>query len=685
MVSSLHIPQTADEYDQATRYNPIYDILGKPSPAAYSSVNEHATTAFSSLAHMRTSAISMFTSKINGAVPFLYLDRASAIEPIPTEEEKAVTETVFDFNQLTSSFQGNRFYDRAHDHATTLFRTCLGTYPVDTDNLGINAGRIGEMLNLMLSPTPLDFATAGALDRCPEGSSSNPFVVMTTEFVDPHLDLVYDIDGKTWEFDAELHAVASRYTHLREIWDIFQSRSGIATKSHFILIAALRLAALLEALEPLSIREPDDDHDSDASVFDVRGYLLAVINAAWPFIRLYAFLRNLVPDSSGIRTIAFNQVPHIDSSNTVVWVHGSEYRDRVNVVTDGSLKHLIIKSIIEGSRKLDTSLEPKGATGKRFSEFANNEATISVFLTCISFPDFWFCGNAMEKAKELKTFIALSTNAPGGFVRPSLISRNNGLKSGIDSMLERIGIDQVTQLFSNLRTEDIEKTTMEIEAIQGMDEFGVTDDHAVEHLGTSALGVSSANLYDLQYPAKSSWILRRRKKVIGKIVVANGKFSFKKGGKGAIGLLTVFEIVKGVQVMGNGVSVDFNSKQHDSTAIVNACLSNVFGWEAAIFVLEHMLLGSVSVSEGCTTPGYLTQATASPNGVRITSFLHPVVTEKLAFYKGIDDGSYYFDTKTVVRRQKVEIDGDVATLASAEDGKVVYEGTAKSIGRKYLA
>lgn len=673
-----HIPQTYVEYDQASHYNPVYDSLGRPSAGIYSSENQHASTAFQTLARLRTVALSKILQESPKLklLPFLMLDRLSALSSPLTDEEHTAENDVFKFSTLNTPFSGNEFYDQARNDGVVHFRTCLGTYPVVSDSLGVKAGRIGQLLDTMLSPTPLDFATAGAFDRCAGDSTSSDLVAMTTEYVDPDLDLIYDIEGNTWEFDAELHAVASRYTYLREIWNISHSRSGMASKAHLLLFAALRLAALLNALEPLSI----SGGDVDPSIFNVRGYLLAVANAALPLIRMFALLRRLIPPG-GSKT-AFSAVPHIGDSNMVVWVLTRDHVDRVMLVTDGeNLKHLLIKAIIEGSTQLDTSLEPKAANGKRFSEFANNEVNIRIFLSNLHRIDD---PSSSPNAKQIQALTALSLNTPQSAVRPSLLGRNNGLKSGIDLMLQDSSTERIAGLIGQLRGVELERVVEDVKAIEAMDEFGVTDDHAVQHLGKSALEVSAGELYELQYPIKSSCTLRRRRKVVGKLVVVDGKFTFKKGGVGAIGLLTVFETVRGVGVMGNGVAVDFRAPRHDPAAVANACLSNVFGWEAAVFVLEHILLGGIAVLEG-RTPSYLIQAKTSPDGVGITSFLHPVVTEKLAFYKATDGDSFFFDTKTILGRQKLEIDGNVGTLSPVVEETVTYRPVAQSIGRKYLA
>lgn len=667
---------TCRNYEECAQYDQRYDELGTASNHNYSSDNKQASASFRKLAALRNVALrhSLHEYPDFKRIAFEHLDRLVAVNPL-LAIEKDMDGELPDFVPVTIDIESNEFYAEAC-RGRTMFRTCLGSSPVSNESSGIQSGRIGEILDAMLSVTPLDFAVAGMHDRDAAGKASDA-IVMTTEYIDPELDLVYDYDGNSWAFDGELHCVISQYNCWREIREIMMSRNGRVNKTHVLMFAAMRLATMLNAIEPLSVK------DIEGHKCNVRGYLLAVLNGALPYIRMFKVLLSLIPP--GGEYMSMSEVPPLNGiSGLSIWVQSREYANTITVTTDGSnLKHLIIKAIIEGSKKLDTSRETRDELDRGFSMYGNNYLLINLFLSRIYAPDVTLTAKAYTELMKTKAFIALSLNSKHGLVRESLVLRNNGLKIGLDLLLLEGGFENLVKLIANVRGADRAKAHDDVKNILAMDEFGVSSDYEVDHLGDAALDVQVGDLYELQYPTASSITLRRRRRAVGKLWVSDGKFVFKKAGMGRLGLLTIFQSIKGLQVLGNGVSVDFRTTPPDATAIVNACLSNVFGFQAAVFVLEHILLGSVTITEG-SAPGYLRQANVSAEGMRMTSFLHPVVTGRLAFYKSKADGAVYFDTKTTLGKQKVKASDQVALLENVEDKQIEYEKVAVSVGRKYL-
>lgn len=666
---------TCTEHENVARYDERLNELERPSPTSYSFDNREAVVAFRQLARLRNLVFRQ-TMRSFPLKADLYdmVDKFAVACPEMTEGDVKLNSTLMDFNELICDLERSPFYNEAR-RGRRRFRTSLGTYPVSNVKLGVHDGVIGELLDKMFSITPLDYALAG-MEDCSDEKDFNEegVVVMTTEFMDPQLDLVYDINGYAWEFDAELHGVRSEYNYWREIRERMMARNGRVNKAHLILFAAERLSSVLEAIRPLSAGY------SMGVEYNIRGYLLAVLNGASELIKTFKLLLSLV--DTGGNAMAFDAVTDIG-----IAVECRESGHRISVTTDEtSLSQLIIKAILEGSTRLDTSKQLEEVP---FSEYGNNQLLIELFLTIVHSMGEGPASKKEDGLKYVKSLLALSLNTQYGHFREALVARNNGLKQGIDVFLEEGTFEVVCKIVQRLRGSEKDRTTSDIKKILDMEAFGACCDIDEMTWPDEVSDASDGKLYTLKTPAYSSIALKRRGRVVGELSVVDEKFEFHKCEDTSFGLMPIFQGMEGVdaqdftQVMSFGASVEFEARA-DGSSIANACLSNVFGIKAAVFVLEHILFGDAAVSED-TSSGYLMQSRRSTQGVQICSFLHPLVTEQLGFYKEKGGEVFSFDMKAGFELDNVVTSRKVAYCKPAEDDVTTWESEVVCMERKFLA
>lgn len=611
------------EYEELAQFDENAQDLAIPQLNSVSIPNIEGVQTFHHIARLRHLAFreSVRDLPIKGHL-FDLVDTYAVPEP-PVISEDTLKQPLSDFSEDTTDFETNAFYIHARK-GHRRFRTSLSLYPVPNVDLGIQEGILGDLLNRMFSVTPIDFATAGIVDSpyedCPAHDLGH--VEMPVSYIDPTHPLVYDINGAPWAFDAELHCIRATYTHLREIRFRMTLRNGRVNRAHIILFAALRLSCILEALNPLSASHIDSHN------FNIRGFLLAILNSALQHIRIFKLLLEFIP--SGEEALACD---HITSIGVLVWCNSSG--NRISVSTNkNSLDELIIKAILEGADSLDTS---NCWEELNVLPYGHNEVLIEIFLSAINRAHFGPANKSDECIDALHATIALGQNSPFGKVRKSLVCRNNGLKVGIDVLLKRTGIDAVAKRFAMFGSEYENVIRADIENISKMSEFGVLGDDA-EKLDMTEEGSSSDfdcnNLYTLRLPTESTIELRRDEKVVGRLSVTEGKFSMSTTAEVGLGVMPIVQRRKGTGKMDFGRMVEFYETDCDATIVANACLSNVFGVSAAFFVLNHVSYGDVAISDSMA-PEYLGEARRSEDGEKLFSFLHPDVACRLGIFEAM--------------------------------------------------
>lgn len=675
-------------YESSARFDETAQELAVPSPKSFSVQNVDGACCFQRIARFRNLPFRRIIRllPVKGDL-YDFVDKYHVPKPAMSDDDLEFHGPLGDVSDDAPDLEGNEFYIRARQ-GQRLFRTSLSTFPVSNVKLGVHDGVIGALLDKLFSLTPLDFATTGAEDVASDVDDNRPLhddgsVFMPVAYLDPDLDVVHDLDGRPWAFDGELHCVRAFYTNWRELRSQMTVRNGRLNRAHLILFAALRVSCILEALQPISVR------NIDAHKYNIRGYLLAILNVAMPYIRLFKLLVSLISPSEG-DDIACDSI----TGDNAILVRCSPLGIRVAVSTDGiSLRDLIIKAILEEADSLDMT----GCLEEiEFLSYGHNSSLISIFLSAIKGIAHGPSARKDKTLESVRAIIALSQNSPLGAVRDSLVSRNNGLKLGIDALLEGSNgnVDKIAEMLAAFRGGDENAARDDIMKIATMSEFGVFGDEGDDDDSSELKPNSDYELYTLHLPGQSSVVLKRRRTAVGILSVIEGKFHFSGTNGAALGVMTVYKAFQDEdatsedRALGSGFTIEFHESECDAAMVANVCLSNGFGAQAGLFVLNHILFGDVTIRE-TENPSYLRQAKQSKNGERIFSFLHPAVTNRLGVFRAKVGGKEVisFDGEKVVGIYEREIPTPLGFFhpVTDEEKEIVFSDAPINLGKVFLA